>query len=399
MTEMKYGNEYEETSCRTADSEGHDRIWAQIDLDAVLYNMENMRANISADAKIVAVLKTNGYGHGAVPIMKELEKIPYVWGYAAATFEEAKELRENGATKPIILLGYVFPYCYRELAELEIRPACFRDDMLRDLSEAAEAAGKPILIHIALDTGMGRIGIRPNDVGLEFVRRAINTPGVVVEGMFTHFAKADETDHGPTYRQIELYKSFEERIRTELGYQIPLCHCSNSAGIIEFPEANMNLVRAGITLYGLWPSDEVSREIVPLRPVMTLYSKIVYIKEVPPGRGISYGGTFTTTKEKTSIATIPAGYGDGYPRSLSGKGYVLICGQKAPILGRVCMDQMMVDVSEIPQAREGSLCTLIGTDHGEKITMEALGDLSGRFNYELACDINARVPRICVKSD
>ena len=154
MTEMKYGNEYEETSCRTADSEGHDRIWAQIDLDAVLYNMENMRANISADAKIVAVLKTNGYGHGAVPIMKELEKIPYVWGYAAATFEEAKELRENGATKPIILLGYVFPYCYRELAELEIRPACFRDDMLRDLSEAAEAAGKPILIHIALDTGM-----------------------------------------------------------------------------------------------------------------------------------------------------------------------------------------------------------------------------------------------------
>ena len=217
MTEMKYGNEYGETSCRTADSEGHDRIWAQIDLDAVLYNMESMRANISADAKIVAVLKTNGYGHGAVPIMKELEKIPYVWGYAAATFEEAKELRENGATKPIILLGYVFPYCYRELAELEIRPACFRDDMLRDLSEAAEAAGKPILIHIALDTGMGRIGIRPNDVGLEFVRRAINTPGVVVEGMFTHFAKADETDHGPTYRQIELYKSFEERIRTELG--------------------------------------------------------------------------------------------------------------------------------------------------------------------------------------
>lgn len=399
MTEMKYGKEYGETSCRTADSEGHDRIWAQIDLDAVLYNMESMRANIKEDAKIVAVLKTNAYGHGAVPIMKELEKVPYVWGYATATFEEARELRENGALKPIILLGYVFPYCYKELAELEIRPACFREDMLGDLSEAAASAGKPIRIHIALDTGMGRIGIRPNDEGLEFVRRAINTPGVIVEGMFTHFAKADESDHGPTHRQISLYTSFEKRIRTELGYQIPLCHCSNSAGIIEFPEANMNLVRAGITLYGLWPSDEVSREIVPLKPVMTLYSKIVYIKEVPPGRGISYGGTYTTTREKTRIATIPAGYGDGYPRSLSGRGYVLICGQKAPILGRVCMDQMMVDVTEIPEAREGSICTLIGTDRGEKITMEALGDLSGRFNYELACDINSRVPRICAQSD
>ena len=265
-------------SCRTGDSAGYDRVWAQIDMDAVLFNMESMRANIREDVKIVAVLKTNGYGHGAVAIMKEMEKLPYVWGYAAATFEEAKELRENGAKKPILLLGYVFPYCYRELACLGIRPSCFREDMLEELSSmleelssAAEEEGKPILIHIALDTGMGRIGIRPDDEGLSFVRKAMNTPGLIVEGMFTHFAKADEEDHGPTHTQIALYTGFRDRIREELGLKIPLCHCSNSAGIIEFPEANMNLVRAGITLYGLWPSSEVSKTIVPLRPVMTSF--------------------------------------------------------------------------------------------------------------------------------
>ena len=382
------------SSCRTSDSAGYDRVWAQIDMDAVLFNMESMRANIREDVKIVAVLKTNGYGHGAVAIMKEMEKLPYVWGYAAATFEEAKELRENGAKKPILLLGYVFPYCYRELARLEIRPSCFREDMLKELSDAAKEEGKAIRIHIALDTGMGRIGIRPDDEGLSFVRKAMNTPGLIVEGMFTHFAKADEEDHGPTHTQIALYAGFRDRIREELGLEIPLCHCSNSAGIIEFPEANMNLVRAGITLYGLWPSSAVSRTVVPLRPVMTLYSRIVYIKEAGPGVSVSYGGTYTTSAEKTRIATIPVGYGDGYPRSLSGKGYVLICGKKAPILGRVCMDQMMVDVTDIPDAREGSLVTLIGKDAGESITMEQLGDLSGRFNYELACNINRRVPRI-----
>ena len=382
------------TSCRTENGTGYERVWAQIDMDAVLYNMESMKKNISENTQIIGVLKTNGYGHGAVLIMRELEKLPYVWGYAAATFVEAEELRENGAEKPILLLGYVFPYCYEKLAELEIRPACFREDMLEQLSSAAIKAGKDIKIHIALDTGMGRIGIRPDDEGLSFVKKAMQTKGVIVEGMFTHFAKADEKDPAPTREQIGLYTGFRQRIARETGREIPLCHCSNSAGIIEFPEANMDLVRAGITLYGLWPSDDVGRTAVPLKPVMTLYSHIVYIKEAGPGVSVSYGGTFTTSKEMTRIATIPVGYGDGYPRSLSGKGYVLICGKKAPILGRVCMDQMMVDVTNIPDAAEGSLCTLIGTDCGDTITMEDLGDLSGRFNYELACNINSRVPRI-----
>ena len=232
--------------------------------------------------------------------------------------------------------------------------------------------------------------MRPDDEGLSFVKKAVNTPGIVVEGMFTHFAKADEEERTPTHTQIALYKEFRERIRREAGFEIPLCHCSNSAGIIEFPEANMDLVRAGITLYGLWPSSEVSTTVVPLKPVMSLYSHIVYVKEVGPGVSVSYGGTYTTSRDRTRIATIPV----GYPRSLSNKGYVLICGRRAPTLGRVCMDQMMVDITDIPEAKEGSLCTLLGTDGGATITMEELGDLSGRFNYELACDINARVPRI-----
>lgn len=376
--------------------EGCDRVWAQIDLSAVRYNMKSMHRNISTQTQMIGVLKTDAYGHGAVPIMRELERMSYVWGYAVAAFEEAVQLREAGAKKPILLLGYVFPYCYRQLAEMEIRPACFREDMLKELSEAAAEAGRDIKIHIALDTGMGRIGISPDDRGLSFVRKALSTEHIQVEGMFTHFSKADEEGRENTDRQIALYRSFERRVRTELNYCIPLCHCSNSAGIIAYPEANMNIVRAGITLYGLWPSAQVRQDIVPLNPVMSLYSHIVYLKEVGPGVSVSYGGTYTTTAEKTRIATIPVGYGDGYPRSLSNKGYVLICGRKARILGRVCMDQMMVDVTDIPEAAEGSKVTLIGSDGSEKISMEALGDASGRFNYELACDINKRVPRVFV---
>lgn len=375
---------------------GCDRVWARIDLGAIRFNMESMRHNIREQTQMVGVLKTNAYGHGAVQIMRELERLPYVWGYAVASFEEARQLREAGTKRPILLLGYVFPYCYRELAELEIRPACFREDMLEELSDAAASAGKEIRIHIALDTGMGRIGVRPDNAGLAFVKKALATEHLLVEGMFTHFSKADEAGRENTERQISLYRGFERRIREELDYQIPLCHCSNSAGIIEYPEANLQLVRAGITLYGLWPSSEVRRDPVPLRAVLSLYSHIVYIKEVGPGVSVSYGGTFTTTADKTRIATIPVGYGDGYPRSLSNKGYVLICGRRAPILGRVCMDQMMVDVTQIPDAQEGSKVTLIGSDGEETITMEDLGDKSGRFNYELACDLNPRVPRVFI---
>ena len=373
---------------------GYERVRADISLDAILANMESMKRNLKEGVQIAAVLKTNAYGHGAVEIAKVLEPLDYVWGYAVAAFEEAVELREAGLRKPILLLGYVFPYCYQELAKMNIRPAVFREDMLEQLSAAAKAAGKKIKIHIAVDTGMGRIGIFPDETGLDFVKKALETEGLQVEGMFTHFARADEADRSFTEEQLEKFVWLTEAVKERLGYEIPIRHCSNSAGIIEYPHANMSMVRAGITLYGLWPSDEVRKDIVPLEPVMSLRSHIIYIKEISAGTPVSYGGTWAPD-HTVRLATVPVGYGDGWPRSLSNKGYVLIRGQNAPIRGRVCMDQFMVEVTDIPDAAEGDEVTLIGRDGDAYISMEEVGDLSGRFNYELACDINPRVPRVC----
>ena len=372
---------------------GYERVRADISLDAILANMESMKRNLKEGVQITAVLKTNAYGHGAVEIAKVLEPLDYVWGYAVAAFEEAVELREAGLRKPILLLGYVFPYCYQELAKMNIRPAVFREDMLEQLSAAAKAAGKKIKIHIAVDTGMSRIGIFPDETGLDFVKKALETEGLQVEGMFTHFARADEADRSFTEEQLEKFVWLTEAVKERLGYDIPIRHCSNSAGIIEYPHANMTMVRAGITLYGLWPSDEVRKDIVPLEPVMSLRSHIIYIKEISAGTPVSYGGTWAPD-HTVRLATVPVGYGDGWPRSLSNKGYVLIRGQKAPIRGRVCMDQFMVEVTDIPDAAEGDEVTLIGLDGDAYISMEEVGDLSGRFNYELACDINPRVPRL-----
>ena len=373
---------------------GYERVRADISLDAILANMESMKRNLKEGVQITAVLKTNAYGHGAVEIAKVLEPLDYVWGYAVAAFEEAVELREAGLRKPILLLGYVFPYCYQELARMNIRPAVFREDMLEQLSAAAKAAGKKIKIHIAVDTGMSRIGIFPDETGLDFVKKALETEGLQVEGMFTHFARADEADRSFTEEQLEKFVWLTEAVKERLGYDIPIRHCSNSAGIIEYPHANMTMVRAGITLYGLWPSDEVRKDIVPLEPVMSLRSHIIYIKEISARTPVSYGGTWAPD-HTVRLATVPVGYGDGWPRSLSNKGYVLIRGQKAPIRGRVCMDQFMVEVTDIPDAAEGDEVTLIGRDGDAFISMEEVGDLSGRFNYELACDINPRVPRLC----
>ena len=372
---------------------GYERVRADISLDAILANMESMKRNLKEGVQITAVLKTNAYGHGAVEIAKVLEPLDYVWGYAVAAFEEAVELREAGLRKPILLLGYVFPYCYQELAKMNIRPAVFREDMLEQLSAAAKAAGKKIKIHIAVDTGMSRIGIFPDETGLDFVKKALETEGLQVEGMFTHFARADEADRSFTEEQLEKFVWLTEAVKERLSYDIPIRHCSNSAGIIEYPHANMTMVRAGITLYGLWPSDEVRKDIVPLEPVMSLRSHIIYIKEISAGTPVSYGGTWAPD-HTVRLATVPVGYGDGWPRSLSNKGYVLIRGQKAPIRGRVCMDQFMVEVTDIPDAAEGDEVTLIGRDGDAYISMEEVGDLSGRFNYELACDINPRVPRL-----
>lgn len=376
--------------------ESYQRVWAEVDLDAIWENMVHMKENIAENTKILAVIKTDGYGHGGVPIAEMLEQLDFMFGYAAATYEEAHVLREAGVKKPILILGYTFPYCYEELIREEIRPAVYRRDTVEELAAAAAKVGKKAKVHIKVDTGMGRIGITPDEEGLEFVRFLIEHPELEVEGIFTHFAKSDEADKTSANHQLELFQNFIDKIQTELGITIPVKHCSNSAAILEMPQANMDMVRAGITTYGLYPSEEVSKDIVPLRAAMSLYSHIVYCKTIHAGQSVSYGGLFTAQKD-TRVATIPVGYGDGYPRSLSGRGYVLIHGKRAPILGRVCMDQFMVDISEIPEAMDGDKVTLLGMDGTERITAEELGELSGRFNYEFVCDLGKRIPRVYIQ--
>ena len=380
--------------------EDYKRVFATVDLDAIRENMDAMKAGLSDGTKMLGVIKTDGYGHGAVPIAQELEPLANMHGFAVATVEEALVLRRAGIKKPILILGYAFPYSYKELILQDVRLTVFRRDTLKQLADVVkelqgEGRERKAKVHIKVDTGMSRIGVSPDEEGLSFVEEVFGTEGIEVEGIFTHLATADEADKTNAYGQLDVFKEFLAKI-AEKGYQIPLRHCANSAAIIEMPQAGMDLVRAGIALYGLWPSEEVSREKLTLKPALSLYSHIIYIKEIEKGTRVSYGGTYTADK-KRRIATIPLGYGDGYPRGLSGKGEVLICGKRAPILGRVCMDQLMVDITEIPQAYEGCLVTLIGRDGAEEITMEELGDISGRFNYELACDLGKRIPRVYCK--
>lgn len=372
------------------------RVYAEINLDAVRYNMESMHRNIDENSKIVAVIKTDAYGHGALPIAKAIEDFSYLWGYAVATADEAQALIEDGRKKPILILGISFKEQYSYIVENDIRPAVCDFEVASSLSKIAVEQNKICHLHIAIDTGMSRIGFQVNEENANIVEQISKLPNIDIEGIFTHFARADEVSKEPAYQQMELFEKMVVMLEKK-GISIPLKHCSNSAGIIDIPDANMDLVRAGITLYGLWPSEDVNKNIISLKPVMALKSHISFIKELDANRSISYGGTYVT-KEKRIIATIPVGYGDGYARSLSNKGYVLIHGKRAPICGRICMDQFMVDVTDIPQAKEGDVVTLLGTDQNETITMEELGDLSNRFNYEFACLITPRVPRVYMES-
>ena len=376
--------------------EKYSRIKVSVSLDAIAHNFEAMHNNIKEETKIIAVIKADGYGHGAVPIAHMTEPYEYIWGFATATVEEALELRNAGIKKPILILGYSFEEHYEEIVKQELRPAVFQEESARKLSETAVRLGKKVSVHLALDTGMSRIGFLDNTESVDMVLRISKMPNLEIEGMFTHFARADETDKTPAYVQLERYNQFVNELEKH-GIAIPVKHCSNSAGIIRMPEANMDVVRAGITIYGIYPSNEVERDIIKLKPAMEIKSHITYMKEVEPDTGISYGATYVT-KKPTMVATIPVGYADGYPRSLSNKGYVLIHGKKAPILGRVCMDQMMVDVTQIPEAKELDEVTLMGCDHGVCLSAEELGDLSGRFSYEFVCDISKRVPRIYVQN-
>ena len=369
----------------------YNRVCARIDLDAIEYNMEMMHKNTREGVSMISVIKTDGYGHGAVQIARMLEPKDYIWGYAVATLDEAVVLRKRGIKKPILVLGCIFPDQWEAAITHEIRFTVYTKEMAEGISELAGKLGKDAYVHIKLDTGMSRLGFLIQEESAEIITGITRLPGVIMEGMFTHFAKADETDKTFTNKQYEGYLWMKKRLE-ENGVTFQYYHCCNSAGIIDVKEANLDLVRAGISTYGLYPSEEVEKENVPLKPALELVSHVAHVKWVDEGTPVSYGGTYIT-KRRTRIATIPVGYGDGYPRSLSNKGYVLIHGKEAPILGRVCMDQFMVDVTEIEDVAFGDVVTLVGENEGAYLPVEVLSDLSGRFNYEFVCDLGKRIPR------
>ena len=372
----------------------YSRVYATVNLDAVASNMRSMRDNLPASTLIMGSVKADGYGHGSVPVAKTIE--PYVFGYAVATIDEGIILRRHGINKTILILGVTHESRYEDLLRYDIRTAMFQYEKAKKLSDLALKQGKKAVVHLALDTGMSRIGMKADREHAKEAAAIAALEGIEVEGLFTHFARADETDKSAYEEQYRRYKEFLGYLE-ELGVKIPIRHCSNSAGIIESLESNhMDMVRAGIAIYGMYPSDEVDHNSVKLTPAMEIKSCITYIKEIEAGTAVSYGGTFVAD-HTMKVATIPVGYGDGYVRSLSGKGDVLIHGKRAAILGRICMDQFMVDVTDIPDVQEDDDVTLLGSDGAECITMEELAEKSGGFHYEMICDIGKRIPRVYLK--
>ena len=365
------------------------RTWCEIDLKAIRENMIHIRDKAGEGINVMAVIKADGYGHGAVPIGHFIEDIADYFG--VASIEEAVELRKSGLTSPILILGYNSPSMYGLNLRYDVDQTIYSLQTAEIMSAEAVSAGKTARIHIALDTGMTRIGLTPDEKGLDIIKRIVALPGIKIEGMFTHFSCADMENKAYTYEQMKRYDRFVEMLGQE-GIEIHVKHICNSAGIMEFDHHRYDMVRAGIILYGLLPSDEVNVKSVALSPALSWRSHVVNIMEPEMNRGISYGATYVTD-HPCRIATVSIGYADGYPRSLSNKGWVLIHGRKAPIVGRVCMDQMMVDITDIPDVKIEDVVTLVGKDGSEQITAEEISEAAGSFNYEFVCDISKRVPR------
>ena len=366
------------------------RVQANINLDAIYENVKNAKELLTTDTKMMAIVKADGYGHGAVEVAKTIDEL--VDAYGVAILEEGIELRKAGITKPILILGFTSQPQYEAMIDYDIATAIFQKDMAVKMSQIAVSKGKKAKIHIKLDTGMSRIGFALNDKSLNEIIEISKLSGIQIDGCFSHFATMDETDKSKAEKQLTDYLAFTKKIE-DAGIVLPVKHISNSAGIMEAPQAHLDMVRDGICLYGLYPSEEVQKEKLQLVPAMEMKAWVSYVKEVEPGVAIGYGGTFVTDR-KTKVATVPVGYADGYPRCLSNTGRVLIHGESAPIIGRVCMDQFMVDVTDISPVTEGDMVTLFGRDGNAEISIEEISGLSYSFNYEFVCDVGKRVPRV-----
>ena len=341
--------------------------------------------------KLLGVVKANAYGHGAVPVASYLEnQVDY---FATAPIEEAVELRENGISAPILILGYVSPSQYGDLVEYDITQTIDSYAQALALEKEAARQNRKAKAHLAVDTGMTRIGFQVTEHDADEAAKIADLPHIELEGMFTHFSCADQEDKTYCSMQMEKYDKMTALL-AERGVTIPLRHICNSAGIMEFDDHRFEMVRSGIITYGIYPSEEVKKERLDLIPALSWKSHVIHVKEVGPGIGVSYGATYVTEKPMTRIATVSAGYADGYPRALSNQGCVLIHGKKAPIIGRICMDQMMVDVTDIPDVQVEDVVTLVGTDGDETITIEEIANPAARFDYEMLCDISSRVTRV-----
>ena len=366
-----------------------DSTRVKIDLDAISSNFAAIRKK--AGVPVMAVVKADAYGHGAIQVARLLQDQCAFFGVSSML--EAMELRRAGLSTPILILGHTPVNAYPTAIEENIRPAIFHYEDALALSEAAQNLGKTAPFHFAVDTGMSRLGFQTTESSADLCAKIAALPGLYAEGLFSHFATADCADLERAKAQAQKFDAFDAMLK-QRGVNIPIRHLDNSAGLMNF-SCHYEMVRSGIVTYGMYPSEEVSPELLDLKPALQWLSRVTHVKTLPAGREISYGGTYVTQRD-TRVATVPVGYADGYRRNLSGKFYVLIHGKRAPILGRICMDQLMVDVTDIPETKVNDRVTLVGRDGDEQITMEAISAVADSFNYEFVCGISRRVPRIYV---
>ncbi len=366
-----------------------------INLDAIENNISYIYGN-QESGKIMMVVKADGYGHGADVIAKQYDLDQRIWGYGVASAEEAMALRKIGITKEILVLGMVFSDQYEELILNGISINVFTKQLAAELLEVAFKLGKSVSMHIKIDTGMSRLGASVDKETVQWIKELSKMEFASVDGVFTHFATADEVDKSFTNHQYKDFMGLVNELK-EHQLDIPFVHCSNSAGAIDLAKYSMDMTRIGIALYGLYPSDDVERERVKLTPALSWKSIVSNVRSIKGGDTISYGRTYKAT-DTMRIATIPIGYADGYPRGLSNKGYVLINGQKANIVGKVCMDQFMVDVTNIGDVKFMDPVTLIGSNGNRSIKVEDLSQLCDKFNYEFICGIGKRMPRNYIKN-
>ena len=364
-----------------------DNTYVKIDLDAIASNIDAVREK--AGVQVMAVIKADAYGHGAIQVARLLQDKCDFFGVSSIL--EAMELRRAGFYSPILILGHTPVSAFPAAVQAEIRPTIFHYEDALALSNEAARQEKTAAFHFAVDTGMSRIGFQVTEEDADLCAKIAGLPYLQAEGIFSHFATADCKDLSKSHRQAELFDRFVEMLEAR-GVKIPLRHMDNSAGLMNF-ENHYEMVRSGIVTYGLYPSEDVAKAHLNIRPALQWLSRVTHVKELPAGREISYGGTYVTTKP-TRVATVPVGYADGYRRSLSGKFYVLIRGKRAPILGRVCMDQMMVDVTDIPGVSLNDKVVLVGRSGEEQITVEQIAAAADSFNYEFICGISRRVPRV-----